>query len=460
MRDAKTADSFVHGVPGAGERRRAMPRAPLIAAAGACGAALVVFGLVVAQPRQRPAALAARLASPHAVPPGMPGHPRMAALARALSRAPRHKSDSMPPFPIPLPPPDGGHVRAPTGGKIREHDAAVSRRAVPVDTRLSALAHAVKRQSRQPQQHQQLLALRLDAQHAAADASVLFHEEFALADAEALSAASPAPRKLGAKGLMQSLQRARTQRLNVPNAKPLVYPNDAAAYGADGGGSGWKATPVGAINAVHTSAQWEYPGFVCYDPNGCNPPEDPTETQAEARAEAYADDPSYYGDGGVDDAEVGAPWHSPTPYRGTYMHATFPYENEPTGFFAGWHTVENTGLNVGMGKHRDVNSYFYPDAVRVTTGDWHFHNYDLDGSYMVPEVCRRLCVVARALEHTRTRTRTRTCTRTRTLAHRQNTRARTHGHGFRVWNEPGANAGGCLRHVQRHAARARHRDRP
>jgi len=53
---------------------------------------------------------------------------------------------------------------------------------------------------------------------------------------------------------------------------------------------------------------------------------------------------------------------------------------------AGWHTVENTGLNVGMGKHRDVNSYYYPSATRVTTGDWHFHNYDLDGSYMVPEV--------------------------------------------------------------------------
>jgi len=31
----------------------------------------------------------------------------------ARAHAPRRKGDSMPPFPIPLPPPDGGHVRAP-----------------------------------------------------------------------------------------------------------------------------------------------------------------------------------------------------------------------------------------------------------------------------------------------------------------------------------------------------------
>ncbi len=41
--------------------------------------------------------------------------------------------------------------------------------------------------------------------------------------------------------------------------------------------------------------------------------------------------------------------------------------------------MENSGLTAGMGKHRDVNAYYYPDAVRVTTGDWHLHNYDLDG---------------------------------------------------------------------------------
>jgi hypothetical protein len=217
-------------------------------------------------------------------------------------------------------------------------------------------------------------------------------DQYAAADAAALAAASATR--------TQRLRRHTVTKetlITVPAANPLVYPGDAAAYGADGGGSGWKDSPVGAINPVQASAQWQHllpadglahaPGFVCYDPNGCVQPNDPYETHAEAVAESYADDPSYYGDGGVDDAEVGAPWHKPTPFRGSYMHATFPYENEPTGFFAGWHTVENTGLNVGMGKHRDVNQYYYPDAVRVTTGDWHFHNYDLDGSYMVPEVC-------------------------------------------------------------------------
>ena len=168
--------------------------------------------------------------------------------------------------------------------------------------------------------------------------------------------------------------------------EPRRFAYDAVAYGADGGGSGWKLPVVGSQSPVQSAATWEYPGFVCYDPNGCSQPKNPDETVAEAKAEEIADDPSYYGDGGVDDMEVGSPLHSPTPYRGTYMHATFPYESEPTGFFAGWHTAENTGLNVGMGKHRDVNSYFYPEAVRVTTGQWHFKNYDLDGSYMVPEV--------------------------------------------------------------------------
>ena len=41
--------------------------------------------------------------------------------------------------------------------------------------------------------------------------------------------------------------------------------------------------------------------------------------------------------------------------------------------------MENSGLSAGMGKHRDANAYYYPEAVRVTTGDWHFRNYDLDG---------------------------------------------------------------------------------
>ncbi len=45
----------------------------------------------------------------------------------------------------------------------------------------------------------------------------------------------------------------------------------------------------------------------------------------------------------------------------------------------GFHTVENSGLTAGRGKHRDANAYYYPEAVRVTTGDWHFRNYDLDG---------------------------------------------------------------------------------
>jgi hypothetical protein len=49
--------------------------------------------------------------------------------------------------------------------------------------------------------------------------------------------------------------------------------------------------------------------------------------------------------------------------------------------------MENSGLTAGMGKHRDVNSYYYPEVVRVTTGDWHFHNYDLDG--------RSVCVCVR-----------------------------------------------------------------
>jgi hypothetical protein len=240
---------------------------------------------------------------------------------------------------------------------------------------------------RQRQSKQQLLAaLSVDDQYAAADAAAL-----------AAASATRTQRLRLHTVTKESWESKKAAAETAQAAKPLVFPGDAAAYGADGGGSGWKDSPVGAINPVQASAQWQHllpadglahaPGFVCYDPNGCEQPNDPYETHAEAVAESYADDPSYYGDGGVDDTEVGAPWHKPTPFRGSYMHATFPYENEPTGFFAGWHTVENTGLNVGMGKHRDVNQYYYPDAVRVTTGDWHFHNYDLDGSYMVPEVC-------------------------------------------------------------------------
>ena len=225
-----------------------------------------------------------------------------------------------------------------------------------------------------------LAALQTDEGYAAADALALAQDMHKAPKRVRL-------RALGRREKTQSLHsRSRTQSLNVPHAKSLVFPNDAAPYGADGGGSGYRELPSGSTRPVQASAQWEYPGFVCYDPNGCDPPEDPDNMAAEAAAESYADDPSYYGDHGVDDQEEGSPWHEGTPYRGSYMHATFPYENEPTGFFAGYHTMENSGLNVGMGKHRDVNSYFYPDAVRVTTGDWHYKNYDLDGSYRVPEV--------------------------------------------------------------------------
>jgi hypothetical protein len=223
-------------------------------------------------------------------------------------------------------------------------------------------------------------ALQTDDQFAAADARALARERRSVPKQVMLHGQV---KKATAQGPHAS---PTVQSLNVPHAKSLKFPYDASAYGADGGSSGYRALPSGSTTPEQASAQWEYPGFACYDPMGCDPPDDPDETKAEAIAEAIADDPSYYGDDGVDDEGGGSPWHKGTPYRGTYMHATFPYENEPTGFFAGFHTVENSGLSVGMGKHRDVNSYYYPDAVRVTTGDWHFKNYDLDGSYMVPEV--------------------------------------------------------------------------
>ena len=130
-----------------------------------------------------------------------------------------------------------------------------------------------------------------------------------------------------------------TESLNVENAMSPVFAGTAAVYGADGGGSGWKPTPVSAQDPAQASAQYEdSSGFVCYDPNGCDAPANPTETKAEAVAEAFADDPSYYGDNGVDDQEEGSPGHAGTPYRGSYMHATFPYEKVPTGFFAGHFT--------------------------------------------------------------------------------------------------------------------------
>ena len=130
-----------------------------------------------------------------------------------------------------------------------------------------------------------------------------------------------------------------TESLNVENAMSPVFAGTAAVYGADGGGSGWKSTPVSAQVPAQASAQYEdSSGFVCYDPNGCDAPANPTETRADAVAEAFADDPSYYGDNGVDDQEEGSPGHARTPYRGSYIHATFPYEKVPTGFFAGHFT--------------------------------------------------------------------------------------------------------------------------
>ena len=261
------------------------------------------------------------------------------------------------------------------------------------DEVFAAMRHAVsavpeQQRAREGVASQVVTTLQSDDKYAAADARAL-----ARASALQLSRGSrSAPKKVMLRGRAKKVTAQgsrgspRVQSLNVPHAKSLPFPYDASAYGADGGGSGYRALPAGSTTPVQASAQWEYPGFVCYDPMGCDPPDDPDETKAEAIAESIADDPSFYGDYGVDDEEEGSPWHEGTPFRGTYMHATFPYENEPTGFFAGFHTVENSGLGVGMGKHRDVNSYFYPDAVRVTTGDWHFKNYDLDGSYMVPEV--------------------------------------------------------------------------
>ena len=39
-----------------------------------------------------------------------------------------------------------------------------------------------------------------------------------------------------------------------------------------------------------------------------------------------------------------------------------------------------------MGLNARVNSYFYPDYARIVSGAWKFRNYDLDASYLVPEV--------------------------------------------------------------------------
>mmetsp|Transcript_14244 Transcript_14244/g.32933 ORF Transcript_14244/g.32933 Transcript_14244/m.32933 type:complete len:83 (+) Transcript_14244:34-282(+) len=49
--------------------------------------------------------------------------------------------------------------------------------------------------------------------------------------------------------------------------------------------------------------------------------------------------------------------------------------------FAGYNTPENSSVTPGMGLHRDLNTYYYPSSL-----GWSFRNYDMDGSYTIPEV--------------------------------------------------------------------------
>ena len=39
-----------------------------------------------------------------------------------------------------------------------------------------------------------------------------------------------------------------------------------------------------------------------------------------------------------------------------------------------------------MGLNRDKNAYMYPEFQRVKTGDWKFQNYDMNTSYLVPDI--------------------------------------------------------------------------
>ncbi|EKX48412.1 hypothetical protein GUITHDRAFT_151881 [Guillardia theta CCMP2712] len=54
--------------------------------------------------------------------------------------------------------------------------------------------------------------------------------------------------------------------------------------------------------------------------------------------------------------------------------------------FAGYNTKENSPMTPGMGLNRDKNGYYYPEFQRVKQGDWRFQNYDMDTSYLIPEV--------------------------------------------------------------------------
>lgn len=54
--------------------------------------------------------------------------------------------------------------------------------------------------------------------------------------------------------------------------------------------------------------------------------------------------------------------------------------------FAGWHTRNNSPMMPGMGLDRDKNTYYWPEYQYVANGEWEFRNYDMNGSYLVPDV--------------------------------------------------------------------------
>ena len=99
---------------GAGMRSLVAAIAGLVAVA-LCGVAVIQRARTSDLPVRMLAARGAQQRTAGPGPPYPPPGPGWEGVpARGQSaRAPRRKGDSMPPFPIPLPPPDGGHVRAP-----------------------------------------------------------------------------------------------------------------------------------------------------------------------------------------------------------------------------------------------------------------------------------------------------------------------------------------------------------
>ncbi len=133
---------------GAGMRSLVAALTGLVAAA-LCGVAVIQRARTsdLGQVRMMAARGAQHTAGPGPpYPPPGPGWEGVPARGQS-ARAPRRKGDSMPPFPIPLPPPDGGHVRAPLnaeGGAEGEGMLAERKMLTPLRYAIQPAAQSLK----------------------------------------------------------------------------------------------------------------------------------------------------------------------------------------------------------------------------------------------------------------------------------------------------------------------------